>query len=737
MSLAELQGDEPGERIRKLEKINRALMNRVERSLDMSGGAFSLFQAAILLEDKIKSRTQDLEQTLGTLSEAYAHLEDARDEAEMAKQNLTAAIEAVDEGFALFDSAENLIMCNAQFAQIMPESARALEPGNNFALLARVFARSEQLVLSEGMTPEQWETRRIDLFRQPHASFIQPFQSDRWLQISNRRMASGATVIFQTDITDTVRSERQRHERELDEQARLLRATIDHLPQGICMFSKSLQLRTWNRSLVNLLGLPVRMLADGVELSRMFQALRTAQFRFTATAASTFLNWLADPSNVQLEDTELIRSDGMILSVSTTAMPDAGIVVTFTDVTKERQAKFSLQEINENLEQRVHERTQELIKAKNAAEEANKGKTRFLAAASHDLLQPLNASRIFLSLLQETELTMKQGRFVENADRAFGSVEQLLESLLDISRFETRSIEIKISDFAIDDLIQTLVREFQPSCERKGLKLIYVPTSAWVRSDAGLLRRVVQNLLANAVRYTESGSVLIGVRCRDKKRSIEIWDTGPGIPADKQAVIFEEFRRLHEAKGSEQKAMGLGLAIVDRIAKLLEHKVSLRSVPGKGSCFALEVEAATHRASKPAVRNKTKKPRPTSVNGRQTIIVVENDLQILEGMVELLGSRNARAIPTVSAEEALEALETMHSLPDLIIADYHLDNGNGLEAVELIRKACGRELPAIMITANHSVELRDELKRRNIALLKKPLRPNLLFDLLQQSHNET
>jgi two-component system, sensor histidine kinase len=210
--------DQAVRQILRLEKINRALMGRVERSMDFSGGAFSLFQTAVLLDDKVKARTRDLELTLESLFDA--------------KQNLTAAIEAVAEGFALFDADECLVMCNQPFQGLLPDIAPAFVPGVTFDRVAEVFAESPLLIMENGQTRGDWKAARLKLFRSNYASFIQQVAGDRWIQVSNKKTASGATVIFQTDITDTVRSERERHERELDEQSKLLQATIDHLPQG-------------------------------------------------------------------------------------------------------------------------------------------------------------------------------------------------------------------------------------------------------------------------------------------------------------------------------------------------------------------------------------------------------------------------------------------------------------------------------------------------------------------------
>jgi two-component system, sensor histidine kinase len=730
------------QKLLKLEKVNRALMGRVERSMDFSVTGFSLFQTAILLEDKVKVRTRDLETTLSDLSTAYLRIQEARDEAEIAKQNLTAAIEAVSEGFALFDDSERLVMCNSHFKALMPDIGGELVPGLSFSQMAELFASSNFLVLGARQNKMSWRSRRIELFRKPAASFIQQFAGDRWIQISNKKTLAGATVIFQTDITDTVRNERIHHERQLDEQSKILQATIDHLPQGICMFSRDLRLRAWNSRLIELLSLPVRNVVAGAGFERILSSLRGSIFASTPHVAARLSGWLQNPSGEALEGIELRRVDGLIVSVSTNIMPDGGVVASFTDVTQERSATIALREAKENLEQRVEERTgelrkevmergiiaAELIKAKNAAEEANKDKTRFLAAASHDLLQPLNAARLFLTLLGEADLDQRQARLADKANNAFASVEQLLESILDISRIDSGSVAASLTSVSLSELFSTLYTEFQPIAEKKSLKLATVQSKRLVKSDPGLLRRVVQNLMANAIRYTESGRVLLGVRRCGGNVRIEVWDTGMGIPAGKTKEVFEEFRRLNKDAPTGTKAMGLGLAIVERISKRLGHEITVRSWPGNGSCFSITVPLAEQHVS-PAQTQAAASRAPSHLRG-MTAIIIENDLQILEGMVELLEARGVKAIPTVSADEALEALESIGAAPDVIVADYHLDDGTGLEAIKQLRQSCGQAVPAIIITADHTAEVETQIAAEHVTLLYKPIRHTHFIDLL-------
>ena len=510
------------------------------------------------------------------------------------------------------------------------------------------------------------------------------------------------------------------------------------------MFSRDLQLRAWNSRFIELLSLPVRHVVAGASCERILGSLRSPLFSAAPQDAARLAGWIKTPSGAMLTNVELARFDGLIVSVSTNIMPDGGVVASFNDVTHERNATIALREAKENLEQRVEDRTvelrrevmerrviaAELIKAKNAAEEANKDKTRFLAAASHDLLQPLNAARLFLTLLGEADLDQRQARLADKANNAFASVEQLLESILDISRIDSGSVAANVTSVSLNELFATLYTEFQPIAEKKGLSLATVQSRRFVRSDPGLLRRVVQNLMANAIRYTESGRVLLGVRSCKRALRIEVWDTGMGIPAEKTKVVFEEFRRLDKKSPAGPKAMGLGLAIVERISKLLDHEINVRSWPGHGSCFSITLPAAPPK-KKPAQAQANSGHRSSNLAGL-TAIVIENDLQILEGMAELLETRGVKAIPTVSAEEALEAVESVGAAPDVIVADYHLDTGTGVEAIRQLRDTCGKNIAAIVITADYTAEVETQIAAENVTLLYKPIRQAQFFEALEK-----
>src|SRR5690606_7265244 len=266
---------------------------------------------------------------------------------------------------------------------------------------------------------------------------------------------------------------------------------------------------------------------------------------------------------------------GIVVEVRSNRMPDGGIVVTYTDITPTVEAAEALERANENLERRVKERTEELTRlnaelarAKAEADEANISKTRFLAAASHDILQPLNAARLYATSLVERKRIGDEAKLAGNIDASLEAVEEILGALLDISRLDTGAMKPELSNFRIDEVFCQLDVEFAPLAAEKGLKLKFAPSSLAVRSDRRLLRRLLQNLVSNAIKYTPHGRVLIGCRRRGGLLRIEVIDTGLGIPQAKQRVIFQEFQRLEQG-ARVARGLGLGLSIVERIARVL------------------------------------------------------------------------------------------------------------------------------------------------------------------------
>ncbi len=435
----------------------------------------------------------------------------------------------------------------------------------------------------------------------------------------------------------------------------------------------------------------------------------------------------------------LVLGEGRtIIEVRSNAMPDRGIVATFTDITQRVAADRALKQANETLEQRVAERTAELTRVNHAlaearasADEANIGKTRFFAAAGHDILQPLNAARLYSSaLVERLGQAENNAALVRNIDSALESVETILGAVLDISRLDTGAMKPRLASVPLSDLLSRIETDFAPIAREKKLKLVIMPTSLSVRSDPALLRRLIQNLVSNAIKYTISGKVLVGARRRGGKVVIQVMDSGIGIPSSKFRTIFKEFARLDEGARTAS-GLGLGLSIVDRIARVLNHGVEVRSQLGRGTDFrvTLPLDRAIPAASPAAAPLLPDTALPTLAG--LNVLCIDNEERILEGMRVLISGWGCRVETATSLEKALARVATPARI-DLVIADYHLDKGTGIEAILALRREVRADLPALLLTADRSQEVRAEAERNAIALQNKPARPAALRAYLTQ-----
>ena len=731
--------DPPEEQVRKLGKIVEALMWRVEQSSEMGGTPYSMFQAAINLENEVQARTKALQDTLEQLEKTHGELSRALKEAEQSRQTLLDALEAMSEGFALF-SEERLLICNERFRNLLPDVADRIEEGMTFAEYTRVVASSSHLLLDEGQTPEEWASFRRRQHGRKRATFTVRLKGGRWIQVSDRSIPGGRIAILHTDITKMVQEQQEQRDRVLDEQARLARATIDHMSQGVCTFDSDHLLVTSNSVFADLLSLPFNLIRDGTHLDTIIEFLTRYQVFDGKAFLDSFRPWLAEENGPRRLHIELQRFDGMILDASFRKLPDGGFVASFADVTRERRMTQALARAKETLELRVQERTAELTRAneellkktriqkqteqkmreaKEAAEAANLSKTRFLAAASHDLLQPLNAAKLFIASLMQTDLRPGQAEIVESLSRSFNSVESILEALLDISRLDASGAEFSITGFDIDGLFDALRAEFAPVARHKGIELRFVQCSANVLSDRRYLQRIVQNLLSNAIKYTEAGKVLVGCRRRGGKLRIEVHDTGIGIARQDQRRIFEEFQRLDPGRGDQ--GMGLGLSFVERACKHLGHGLDLVSEPGKGSVFAVGVDIATGAAEEADARHD---PWPVPEAGQVDVLalLIENDKDILKAMTSTLERWGVSVIPAASTAQAIDQMQEIGVAPDIIIADYHLDGEDtGLIAIERIREDLGANIASVIVTADRGLDLKQRAGEIGAVVLTKPL----------------
>ncbi|WP_299922256.1 PAS-domain containing protein [uncultured Pelagimonas sp.] len=713
----------------KLLKIADALMKRVEYGSEQSSAAYAQFERAALLEKRVRERTLELEQTLDLLHQSNAQLAKANDDTEAARRNLADAIETVSEGFALFDPADFLVMSNTRFCRDFKDVEGFLHPGLPFQDYVRNISRSAHLALPKGISPENWAEQRMRRHQDRHVMFNVRLVKDRWLQVSEHRTANGGTVVLQTDVTDLIRLERQERDRLKDKQTRVIRATLDHLNQGVCVFDENARLVGWNRKIGALLALPARRLQLGVSFSGLLEQL-DEQIVFTrGLGPEGFLHWAYSEGPRGPISFEIKRGGGMTLQIFGRGMPDRGFVISVTDVTAEREAAQKLAEINEILEQRVVERTMELEDALAAAERANASKSRFVAAASHDLLQPLSAAKLFIASLADTSKTPHEQAVLSKADAALGSAGQIIDALLDISKLDSdEGITFDVRTVALRDILGSLRDEMEVLAAENGLILRFVPSDLMVETDPAYFRRIIQNLISNAVRYTETGKVLMGVRRVGGSARVEVWDTGPGIDEEDQLTIFEEFRRL-DPNASANEGLGLGLAIVERACARLGHALDLKSIPGQGSCFMVTVPIAGRADSKKPSARRIAAPVGLAQAGL-IVLLVENETQLRRALTVMLEAWGVHVIEADDANSALSLLEDIEITPDVLLVDYQLGpGGTGIDLYTMISDRYGA-LPCAVISADRAPELQQACKQHAIELLPKPLDRHKLGEFL-------
>ena len=514
----------------------------------------------------------------------------------------------------------------------------------------------------------------------------------------------------------------------------MLQTALSQMDQGIAVFDSSYCLTIWNRRFRNLLDLPEQVGQVGYPLSDIISILVERGDIRAEDRADVVQHFQTLDAPFPL----VLSGGKRIIEVRSNAMPDKGIVATLTDITERVAADRALKQANETLEQRVEERTaeltrvnRELAEARASAEEANLGKTRFFAAAGHDILQPLNAARLYSSALVERLGASENSALVRNIDSALESVEAILGAVLDISRLDTGAMKPRMTSVALDDLLRRIETDFAPMAREKNLKFTVVPSSLRIRSDVNLLRRLVQNLVSNAIKYTINGKIVIGARRRGDEVVIEVLDSGIGIPAAKFRTVFKEFARLDE--GARTAAgLGLGLSIVDRISRVLNHPVELSSVPGKGTIFRVRVprDLASPQTAKPAEQPERRR-RSQPLNGLR-VLCIDNEPKILEGM-SLLVSGWGCTVGQLTSLAGIEAIVAAREPPpEVIVADFHLGDGNGVEAIVRLRQLYQAEIPALLLTADRTPEVRAEAERYDIAVQHKPVRPAALRAYLTQ-----
>ena len=515
----------------------------------------------------------------------------------------------------------------------------------------------------------------------------------------------------------------------------LLQHALDHARQGITVFDQDLRLICWNREFRDLFEITGDVLRVGMGIEELVRY--NAERGIYGPGGTDY--HIGTRLELLVNETEPVRlrlhPSQRVIEIRSARMPDGGLVTTYTDVTQSVAQE-------EALEQRVRERTDqlerlnaELARAKSQADDANLSKTRFLAAASHDILQPLNAARLYATSLversaREDAVSEQYSEMVRNLDGSLESVEEILTALLDISRLDAGAMKPEFTVFRIQELFDQLRIEFGPLAQESGLRLKFVPCSLSIRSDRRLLRRLFQNLVSNAIKYTPQGRVLIGCRRKGATLSLAVLDTGLGIPESRQKDVFREFERL-SAGMRTARGLGLGLSIVERISRVLDHRIALRSRLGRGTMFRVDIPIAEPAKIVPMDAGE----RPASISqplSGMSLLAIDNEPRILDGLRTLLSGWGCMVMTAGDLDEAVDVIEQAGIAPQGIIADYHLDKGDGIETILALRGMYGSGLPAVLVTADRTDEVRERATGHDIRVLNKPVRPAALRALLSQ-----
>ncbi|MEL6100596.1 MAG: PAS-domain containing protein [Pseudomonadota bacterium] len=730
--------DPPEVQIAKQQKIINALIRRSNRQRDLGPSAFRAFQSALELQETVAAQTRDLQR-------AATELESARYERERTRRILAEALSSMDGGFALFSDG-NLELCNDLFRTLLPDIQDAVRPGLPLGQFLTLASSSKHLVSSEQPLSRLDQTSD----KAGVSSAVIELREDRWFQIGAQNSADDNLILLMTEITSLVRRNRDEKEILIDRQADYLQAVFQSMNPGICTFSESGEVMMHNGRFPEILGVSRELVDPGTQLTDILQFVMAHRLE-GASKGMTTERWRRE---LQLEgwlQRRLQDKDGKVLDIQASCLPDGGFVVELMDVTLSARN-------TQVLEERVMERTAELTQAnaklvreydekarveeelrlaKERAEAAVSSKTRFLAAASHDLLQPINAAKLLISTLSETTRETETAAMVERLESAFGSAEQLLHSLLDISRLESPDPDaVTPSDVCLGPILQGIHTDQTPFADQRRVRLDVVPSSAFVHSDPVYLLRSIQNLVVNALQYTDPGGrVLFGCRRRQGKVVVEVWDNGVGIPRKDQVRIFEEFARAENA--TVGSGMGLGLSVVDRACRLLGHGLNVRSKPNVGSVFSIEMDEVAPRLSRPEART----PIAASQDQRlaHIVLVLENDGLVLDGMTRWLEQWGASVLPASLTSEALHYVEDMGMPPDIILADYQLHGDEtGIDAIAQMRDMTGTQVPAILITANQTKRVRQEAEANDISVMHKPAklgRLRAMIDGKVRSHN--
>lgn len=585
------------------------------------------------------------------------------------------------------------------------------------------------LVLARRILGERTAQRAFEEQARLQDRPLQPgAQADRtWIQFTERLLAAAVGAASSRLVLTSVLKGSGMEVAEvvavLDEAGQELRFnreilsnTLENIDQGVAVVDRDMCLVAWNRRYQKLFGYPDGMLYVGRSVADLIRynawhgelgPLDKDEIEVEIAKRIAYMR--AGSPHVS----ERVRATGQVLELRGQPLAGGGYVASYSDVTDYKRVERELREINETLEQRVAERTRE-------AESAQESRSRFLTAVSHDVLQPLNAARLFTSALRESGDPTEQRHLAERIDTSLRAAEELLDGLLDVSRLDAGALRPEIVDFDAGELLRQLASQYTPMAEARGISVRVHARPIGVRSDRRLLRRVLQNFLANALRYTPDGRIVLAARPRGDTVALQVWDTGPGIPERHMRQIYEEFHRYEQPFDWDGRGLGLGLSICQRISRLLDHALDARSAVGRGSMFSI-IAPRSHgdilTLAKPAT---LAIDIDQSLAGMQ-VLCVDNDPDILAGMTALLERWQVRTLRATTVDEALQ-LAGSHQ-PDVLLVDYHLhDRLDGLDTLDALQ-TLQADARGALLTADGSDLLKQAARARGYRVLTKPVKP--------------
>ena len=713
-------------------RADAQLLDLTERLLS---GAMGASAARTVLVSALKGAELQIEDVASIVGEASQVSRFNRD-------LLESTLENVAEGISVIDADCRLVAWNRRYAELFQYPNALLRIGTPLADLIRHNARLGRCGPGD---PEEHVAKRLAHFDSVEPHVYQRIRDDgSVIEMRVNPLPGGGYVASFSDITEHKRTEEALRESESN-----IRIYTDNVPVLIAYVDRGLVYRFVNKAYEQAVGLD----RDAICGRHVNEVLGRESFIEREAHMEGALAGVRQSFEVSTTD-----EDGNLRYAEATYIPQSdehgevqGFFALFHDITQRRRAQQGLREAYDTLEQRVQDRTRELSEvnrrlrseielrnrieralrdAKADAEAANLSKTRFLAAASHDLLQPLNAARLFTSALGQGEHDGKTVRAVDRIDSSLRAAEELLTALLDISKLDAGALEPRRTDFRVDDILATLGVEFGIIARERGIEFRAVSSTVTVHTDRQFLRRILQNFLSNALRYTRRGRVLLGCRRRGGLLVIQVLDTGPGIPAEHlERDIYEEFRRFQPRDELGAKGMGLGLAIVQRMARALGHEIRVQSELGRGSVFSVEVPISAVQA---VVEPLPAAPRPAARLDQAFVLCIDNEHDILEGMTRLLEGWSCEVLTATDTPAALAALEQAGRPPDLLLADFHLDGSDtGLKSIEAVRARWGA-VPAVIITADYGADARERVRTSGFAIMRKPVKPAALRAIMSQ-----